>query len=87
VDFELQTDAERARIGGWLTATGPVSARVRLSGFPSCELRVITETGIVHRTSETQVELTVTGRYVRLEIRNEDEEMLGLTNPIWVVQS
>jgi hypothetical protein len=86
MEFELRSDAERAGIGGWLTAAGNVTARVRLTGFPSCELRVITETGIIHSSSETQLELPVRARYVRLEVRSEEDDMLGLTNPIWVVR-
>ncbi|GFZ52241.1 hypothetical protein JCM24511_10014 [Saitozyma sp. JCM 24511] len=87
IEFELRSDSERAAIGGWLAAAGEVAARVRLTGFPSCELRVITEAGTIHRTSETQVELLVRARYVRLEVRSEQDDMLGLTNPIWVVRS
>lgn len=85
IDFCLRRGAAAAGIGDWLEASGEVTACVTLRGFPECELRLITEKGIVHRTSRASIDINVEARYVRVEVRDAQDDMLGLTNPIWVL--
>jgi hypothetical protein len=85
IEFYLCHDDERAGIGDWLETTRDVTAVVAIRGFPECELRLITEEGIVHKTSQTKVNVNVKGHYVRVEVRDAQGDMLGLTNPIWIL--
>jgi hypothetical protein len=77
-----------ADIGDWLEGvSGEVKAEVDLGGFPEgFEMRLITEKGIVHTTSETRSRVQLSGQhqYVRVEVRDAAGDMLGLTNPIWI---
>ncbi|OAQ58728.1 PHP domain-containing protein [Pochonia chlamydosporia 170] len=85
IAFTVRHGEKVADIGGWVEATGLVKAVVCLKGFPGGEIRLISEAGIVCRTSESWLEMEVMGRYLRVEVRDGSGEMLGLTNPIWVL--
>lgn len=86
IEFRLEHGGNSANIGGWLEADDSVTARVSLNGFPHSELRLLTEQGIVHRTTETAGEWIVRAHYVRVEVRDMSNNMLGLTNPIWILK-
>ena len=84
IQFFLANGAARADVGGWLEGGG-ATAHVKLNGFPDVEVRVVSEKGIIHRSSENTIQLPVEGKYVRIEVRDADDSMLGLTNPIWII--
>ncbi len=85
IDFTLASEGVTAGIGDWLETKGKVTASVTLTGFPECEVRIITEKGVVHKASEQNIGFEVDGRYVRIEVRDAQDHMLGLTNPIWIL--
>jgi predicted metal-dependent phosphoesterase TrpH len=85
IDFYLCHGSKRADIGDWLETSEEVIACVLIKGFPQCQLRLITEKGTVHKTSQTELNVSVKAHYVRVEVRNAQDDMLGLTNPIWVL--
>ena len=89
VVFELRCGGKTAGIGDWLEIgeeDQDVTAKVELRGFDSFELRIISDDGVVHSTSDASVTLSVRGKYVRVEVRDGAGEMLGLTNPIWIIK-
>jgi hypothetical protein len=69
----------------WLETTEEVTACVTISGFPKCEVRLITEKGTAHNTSQTKFNVNVKACFVRVEVRNLQDGMLGLANPIWIL--
>lgn len=87
IEFYLCHDGNRAGIGDWLEATSEVSACVSVEGFPKCEseVRLVTEAGIVHTSFETNLTVNVKAHYIRVEVRDSQDNMLGLTNPIWIL--
>ncbi|KAK9427403.1 polymerase/histidinol phosphatase-like protein [Lipomyces doorenjongii] len=85
IEFFLRQGSDRAGIGDWLETTEEVIACVMVKGFPECELRLITEKGIVHKTSQTKLNFSIKAHYVRVEVRNAQDNMLALTNPIWIL--
>ena len=85
IDFFLSHGAAKADVGGWLESTEEIKAYVKLQGFPTFELRLITESGVIYKTSEAEIEISVKARYVRVEVRDTLDNMLGLTNPIWIL--
>lgn len=91
VDFTLSHGGRRAGIGDWIELDsgdcddGDVVAKIALRGpLPECKVRVITESGIVYESSERNLRVPVKGHYVRVEVRDGQDDMLALTNPIWV---
>lgn len=85
IQFSLTCSGVTAGIGDWVDTNGHVMANVTLTRFPECEIRVITEKGSFYTTSEQAVRLSVQARYVRIEVRDAQDNMLGLTNPIWIL--
>ena len=85
IEFYLCTGGGRADIGDWLETTEKVTACVAINGFPECEVRLITENGTAHKTSEAKLSVNVKAQYVRVEVRDAQNNMLGLTNPIWIL--
>lgn len=86
IEFYLSNSSDKAGIGDWLGTTEEVRACVILQGFPSCELRLITEEGIILKTRQTELNVVVRASYVRVEVRDTQDNMLGLTNPIWILK-
>jgi predicted metal-dependent phosphoesterase TrpH len=85
IEFYLLHDGKRAGIGDWLETEGEVTASVTINGFPQCEVRLITEQGIVVKTSQNNLNVKVKANYARVEVRDGKDDMLGLTNPIWIL--
>jgi hypothetical protein len=85
IEFYLCCGGEKAGIGDWLETTEEVTACVAVKGFPECEVRLITENGTAHKTPETKLSVNVKAQYVRVEVRDTQDDMLGLTNPIWII--
>jgi hypothetical protein len=85
IEFCLCDNNKRADIGDWLEANGEVMACVAIKGFPECTLRLITEKGIIYQTSQDKINVNVKASYVRVELRDAQNDMLGLTNPIWIL--
>lgn len=85
IDFSLSHGDDRAGIGDWLETDEEVTACVAVKGFPEHELRLITEAGLICKTTRASVTTQVKARYVRVEVRDLAGSMLGLTNPIWVL--
>ena len=88
LEFSLHDGGQSAGIGEWLEVKdkSEVRARVKLQGFPEFEARVITDAGTVYTGTESEFTVTVEGKYVRLEVRDKRGYMLGMTNPIWIMQ-
>ena len=84
LEFTLDRTGESAGVGDWLEGSEGVRAKVRLRGIPACETRIITDQGIRHRSTEKAMDVPVYGRYVRVEVRSDEGDMLGMTNPIWI---
>ncbi|KAB5578305.1 PHP domain protein [Coniochaeta sp. 2T2.1] len=90
MDFVLVRGEETAAIGDWLEpeAVTEVVAVVTLRGFPACETILITDKGQVHRSDSAKLNVRVEdAEYVRVEVRTADGDMLGMTNPIWILSS
>jgi hypothetical protein len=85
IEFQMRHGDTYAGIGDWLETAEEATVSLSLRGFPDCEMRLITEQGTIHRTSDTTLSLTVKARYVRVEVRDSMNVMLGLTNPIWLL--
>jgi hypothetical protein len=85
IEFYLCHGGERADIGDWLKTTEEVTACVTVKGFPKCVVKLITEEGLMHTTSETSLSVNIKAHYIRVEVRDTQDNMLGLTNPIWVL--
>lgn len=85
IEFYLCHNGETAGIGDWLKTTEDVIASVTIKGFPECEVRLITENGIAEKTSRASLSVKMKANYIRVEVRNAQDDMLGLTNPIWIL--
>ena len=72
------------------STTDTLSAVVRTSGVPDdARAILISDTGAFHEQNETatagdmKVDIDTAAKFVRLEVRDGNNAMLGMTNPIW----
>ncbi|CAN6655540.1 hypothetical protein TRVA0_028S00804 [Trichomonascus vanleenenianus] len=82
---------ETSEVGGYLnSAAKMLSAQVQLNGLPSCRVCLLTNNGLLMEEPckqdcnlSLEINRIADMKWIRLEVRDNSDNMLGLTNPIW----